>query len=331
MPSLIGNKPNQVPSNGDLGTLAFQDSNAVNITGGVVDVSAGTAALPTLGTTGDPNTGVFFPAADTVAVATNGVEAVRVDSSGNLGVGVTPSTFKFDVFGINGRVNSAPATSLTYFDVSNAYGTIRTGVTSTGVGYLGSVSNFPVAFYANNTERMRLDTNGNLLVGTTSATSGGAKLQTVDGITFPATQVASANANTLDDYEEGTWTPVLRFGGTSTGITYVAGYQNGLYTKVGRLVTLTAVIYLSNKGSSVGDATISGLPFNTANTAGAEGAAGARLDNISFTAYPALTVTNNTNLIGMSQTSTAGVTTQLTNTQFANNSYIQLTISYMTS
>jgi hypothetical protein len=34
MPSLIGNKPNQVPSNGDLGTLAFQDANAVNITGG---------------------------------------------------------------------------------------------------------------------------------------------------------------------------------------------------------------------------------------------------------------------------------------------------------
>ena len=36
MPSLIGNKPNQVPSNGDLGTLAFQDANAVNITGGVL-------------------------------------------------------------------------------------------------------------------------------------------------------------------------------------------------------------------------------------------------------------------------------------------------------
>lgn len=36
MPSLIGNKPNQVPSNGDLGTLAFQDANAVIITGGTV-------------------------------------------------------------------------------------------------------------------------------------------------------------------------------------------------------------------------------------------------------------------------------------------------------
>jgi hypothetical protein len=89
MPSLVGNKPNQVPTNGDLGTLAFQDSNAVNITGGVVDVSAGTAALPTLGTTGDPNTGVFFPAADTVAVATNGVERVRVSDTGNVGIGTT--------------------------------------------------------------------------------------------------------------------------------------------------------------------------------------------------------------------------------------------------
>jgi hypothetical protein len=89
MPSLVGNKPNQVPSNGDLGTLAFQDSNAVNISGGTVDVSAGTAALPTLGTTGDPNTGVFFPAADTVAVATNGVERVRVSDTGNVGIGTT--------------------------------------------------------------------------------------------------------------------------------------------------------------------------------------------------------------------------------------------------
>jgi hypothetical protein len=72
-----------------LGTMAYQNANAVNITGGIVDVDAGTAALPTLGTTGDPNTGIFFPAADTVAVATNGAERMRITSTGNVTIGTT--------------------------------------------------------------------------------------------------------------------------------------------------------------------------------------------------------------------------------------------------
>jgi hypothetical protein len=149
MPSLVGNKPNQVPSNGDLGTLAFQDSNAVNITGGVVDVSAGTAALPTLGTTGDPNTGVFFPAEDTMAVATNGAEALRVDSSGNVGIGVTPS----DKLHVNGNIYLGTASR-----------TIYTG----GSGNLILQNNTGVTIFgrANGaSESMRIDANGNVGVG----------------------------------------------------------------------------------------------------------------------------------------------------------------------
>ncbi len=80
----------------------------------------------------------------------------------------------------------------------------------------------------------------------------------VNGITFPATQVPSADANTLDDYEEGTWTPVIAFGGNSVGITYSA--QAGNYTKVGNMVFAHGTVYLSSKGSSTGSATIS-LPF----------------------------------------------------------------------
>lgn len=56
---------------------------------GVVTVSAGTAAAPAITTSGDTNTGVFFPAADTIAVVTNGVEATRVDSNRNFMVGTT--------------------------------------------------------------------------------------------------------------------------------------------------------------------------------------------------------------------------------------------------
>ena len=81
------------------------------------------------------------------------------------------------------------------------------------------------------------------------------------GLAFPATAVAVADANTLDDYEEGTWTPALAFGGGTTGITYAG--QGGYYTKVGRVVTLTGGINLSSKGSATGAATITGLPFPT--------------------------------------------------------------------
>jgi hypothetical protein len=58
---------------------------------GVTTVQAGTAAAPAITTTGDTNTGIFFPAADTIAFSEGGVESARFDSSGNFGVGVTPT------------------------------------------------------------------------------------------------------------------------------------------------------------------------------------------------------------------------------------------------
>jgi hypothetical protein len=69
----------------------------------------------------------------------------------------------------------------------------------------------------------------------------------------------TAAANALDDYEEGTWTPTLQFGGSSTGITY--SLQSGAYTKIGRKVHVVIEILLSNKGSATGSAAIAGLPF----------------------------------------------------------------------
>lgn len=79
-------------------------------------------------------------------------------------------------------------------------------------------------------------------------------------ISFPATQVASAGANDLDDYEEGSWTPGISFGGGTTGITYTT--QSGLYVKIGSLVFVVGRVTLSAKGSSTGNANITGLPFS---------------------------------------------------------------------
>lgn len=79
-------------------------------------------------------------------------------------------------------------------------------------------------------------------------------------VAFPATQVPSADANTLDDYEEGTFTPNV--GGTATYTTQV-----GHYTKIGRLVHIDGEIAINVLGTG-STTTISGLPFSAAVAAG---------------------------------------------------------------
>lgn len=81
-------------------------------------------------------------------------------------------------------------------------------------------------------------------------------------ITFPATQNPSAGANTLDDYEEGTWTPVVGGAGGTSGQTYAL--QLGSYIKIGTRVTALATTQFSNKGTITGNVQFQGLPFASA-------------------------------------------------------------------
>jgi len=74
------------------------------------------------------------------------------------------------------------------------------------------------------------------IVATTMGVGGATPSGSGSGISFPATQSASSNANTLDDYEEGTFTPTA-IGGSTAGTTTYIGSPVGSYTKVGRLVT----------------------------------------------------------------------------------------------
>jgi hypothetical protein len=78
------------------------------------------------------------------------------------------------------------------------------------------------------------------------------------GITFPATQSASSNANTLDDYEEGTWTPTQ-----GTGLTVVGTFSsNGVYTKIGRMVYVSGTLASTTSVAAIAGATIAtNLPF----------------------------------------------------------------------
>ena len=99
--------------------------------------------------------------------------------------------------------------------------------------------------------------NGSLGIGGATPASSGV------GITFPATQSASTDANTLDDYEEGTWTPVIGGDGGESGQSYSG--QTGHYTKTGRVVTVNFRVVLSAKGTITGSVVIKGLPFTTQN------------------------------------------------------------------
>lgn len=79
------------------------------------------------------------------------------------------------------------------------------------------------------------------------------------GITFPAIQSASSDANTLDDYEEGTYTATMTPSGSGS-IPLNASYQTLSYTKVGRLVTVTGLLVVGTVSSPVGNISIN-LPF----------------------------------------------------------------------
>ena len=96
------------------------------------------------------------------------------------------------------------------------------------------------------------------VTATTGAAVGGATAG-AGGLAFPATVVAVADANTLDDYEEGTWTPSFIGSTTNPTVTYAA--QSGSYTKIGRQVTVSFEAGTSAQTGGVGTVQIAGLPF----------------------------------------------------------------------
>ena len=131
-----------------------------------VDGSAGTPAVQGA----DSNTGVFFPAADTIAFAEGGTEVARFDSSGNFGLGTTSPS------GASGRVLEV------YGGAGQARLVLKNDATGSSssdgsqIALVGSqlvIQNreaSEITFEANGNERMRIDSSGNLLVGTTSST-----------------------------------------------------------------------------------------------------------------------------------------------------------------
>jgi len=147
------------------------------------------------------------------------------------------------------------------------------------------------------------------------------------GVAFPAVEVPVAGANVLDDYEEGEWTPGVEFGGASVGMTL--GTQVGRYTKDGNVVTCTASIFFSAKGSSAGSARITGLPFTSSDVGSLTTGVTLELDVITFANQFMARVSNNATGIDLLEVTEAGARTALTEGNFADTSIIiSISVSY---
>ena len=150
-----------------------------------------------------------------------------------------------------------------------------------------------------------------------------ARILSSGGITFNGDTAA---ANALDDYEEGTWTMGVAFGGASVGVTY--SNNTGTYTKIGRKVTVSGYMALANKGSSTGIVRITGLPFTIQNSISHYSCASLWLNNVTFAnQYNSVGAIGTTN-IAIEEITEAGVVTQITNSDFANNSEVIVSFTY---
>ena len=194
---------------------------------------------------------------------------------------------------------------------------------STSALFLTTVTTNPININVNSTTVGTFNAYG-LGLGTAVPSSG-------IGLSFPATQSASTDANTLDDYEEGTFTPTYTFGNVAHNGTY--SYQSGVYTKVGRLVTVTGTIGINSAGTATGTARITGLPFTAMNQTGNSVVLGV------FNGFTGLTgtalfgdgPTNNalTTLYQSNAGTAAGV--DKTNFTTGGSNYIEFTFSYFST
>jgi hypothetical protein len=170
--------------------------------------------------------------------------SLKVDTNGNVGIG-TSSPSSIANYVVLETQGDTTTTGGIYYSSSSDSSQKAHFYIGGGTGYLGTQTNHPLAFTTNNTERMRLDASGHAIIPA--------------GVTL-GTAVGTYNAdNTLDDYEEGTWTPTLAVNGFSASATLSS--SGATYTKVGRVVHATCRLVMSAATYPSSYCQITGTPF----------------------------------------------------------------------
>jgi len=209
--------------------------------------------------------GGLITTADTSGILqlqTAGTTAVTVDASQNVGVGTASPTKKLDILSNTSqdgiRISGSTNPRLTIIDTTTP---VQFDALCTDTeAVLRTDTNHPLVLSSNGTERMRLPAAGGVQAVTTISVGNATPSASGAGITFPATQSASSDANTLDDYEEGTWTPTI----TSQSGSMTAYTSAGIYVKVGKSVTVSFGFTITTAGTASGVGSFSGLPFQGA-------------------------------------------------------------------
>jgi hypothetical protein len=242
----------------------------------------GTVAAPSLYWGANTGTGFYQIAANNVGYTVSGVNVLSMLSTGLTVTGVTTSTsFVGAGTGLTGTAPSLTAGNVTtnanltgmVTSVGNAT-TVVTNANLTGpITSVGNATAVTAQTGTGTTFVMQASPTlttpnigvaaGTSLAATSGIAVGGATVAT-SGIAFPATAVAVANVNTLDDYEEGTWTP-----SDVSGAALSFSAVEGVYTKIGNVVHIAATLTYPVTASGI-DASIGGLPFTAAagNTGG---------------------------------------------------------------
>jgi hypothetical protein len=170
---------------------------AVTISGtNGIAVPLGSASAPAETNTTSSTTGIYYPTSTTLGLSTNGTNAVYVDASQNVGIGTTSPGVKLDVQAGTNATARVKSTSSGYalFDIDSFTATqpilryLANGTESARIfSPINEAANqLSFATGSSGTERMRIDTSGNLLVGTTSVVVAGSNtLQIVSSSTGP--------------------------------------------------------------------------------------------------------------------------------------------------
>lgn len=239
---------------------------------------SGTAAAPGLSVVGDPNTGLYSPGADQLGLSTAGTGRVFVASDGKVGIGTSaplgPLHVSVDSPGdITGLIAAIPGA------FAGSQSLWLGAVTSTGSPQLGCKIRATYNYAGTVLSDLVFDTSSVAPAPTEKLrlTSDGYLRLAGKGIQFNGD---TADANSLDDYEEGTWTPTV-YGGVVPG-TYTVTAPVASYTKVGNMVHAWAGFGFSAASGGSGPARIAGLPL--AYKAGSAIVGSVKLKNVDTTA-----------------------------------------------